>query len=382
MVQLANIDPLVLGNGILVTIVILVLFVSLVLLHEWGHFIVARRGGVKAEEFGVGFPPRAWARKVKGTIYSINWLPLGGFVRLKGEDAAELGPGTFGSAPYSVKAKILLAGVGMNLLTAFVMIYILCVVGIPALGGNFEPAFLHSTYAQPKQLLLAQVEKGTPAAAVGLKRGDYVLRANGVKMETDEQFRNFTKENAGKEVTLHVSSGGDERDVRVKLRDPSVKEGFLGVLTQQVYKTRYDPLSALVAAGYITVSLFVATIVGVVQLVLSIPVLVMGLFSKAVPAAAAAASGPVGIVLILESISSLGFVYVFLFMANIAVALAAFNVLPLPALDGGRLALITWGKLTRKRINPELEAKIHTYGFMALIGLILLITVYDLRKPH
>jgi regulator of sigma E protease len=101
-----------------------------------------------------------------------------------------------------------------------------------------------------------------------------------------------------------------------------------------------------------------------------------------VPAAAAAASGPVGIVLILESISSLGFVYVFLFMANIAVALAAFNVLPLPALDGGRLALITWGKLTRKRINPELEAKIHTYGFMALIGLILLITVYDLRKPH
>src|SRR5450755_2649762 len=97
----------------LVIILIVLLFASLVILHEWGHFLAARRGGVDVEEFGIGFPPKVWGRKVRGTLYSINLLPLGGFVRLKGEDSADTGPGTFGGAKFSVKAKILLAGVGM-----------------------------------------------------------------------------------------------------------------------------------------------------------------------------------------------------------------------------------------------------------------------------
>src|SRR4051812_18032901 len=105
----------------LVVVIIIVLFSLLVILHEAGHFVAARRGGVGVEEFGIGFPPLAWGKKVKGTLYSINWLPLGGFVRLKGEDTAQNGPGTFGGAKFSTKAKILLAGVGVNLLTAVVI---------------------------------------------------------------------------------------------------------------------------------------------------------------------------------------------------------------------------------------------------------------------
>jgi regulator of sigma E protease len=139
-------------------------------------------------------------------------------------------------------------------------------------------------------------------------------------------------------------------------------------------------LSAIVASLYITGALFVATVVGVVQLIIHIPSLLLGLFSNSVPQAAEAASGPVGIVFILKSISSLGISYVVLFMANIAVALAAFNVLPLPALDGGRFALISIQKLLKKRLQAETEAKIHAIGFMVLIGLIVLISVYDLRK--
>jgi regulator of sigma E protease len=225
-----------------------------------------------------------------------------------------------------------------------------------------------------------EVESGSPAAGVGLKRGDYLMRAGNTKLEGEEDLRNFTKAHAGQTVSLHVRSQGDERDVQVKLREPSSKEGYLGVVSQQVYKLRYDPLSAVVAAVYITGALFVATIVGVLQLIVHIPLLVAGLFSSTVPQAAQDAAGPLGIVFILKSISSLGWSYVVLFMANIAVALAAFNVLPLPALDGGRLALILVQERLKKRLTAETEAKIHAIGFMALIGLMLLISVYDLRK--
>jgi regulator of sigma E protease len=397
----------------LIIISVIILFSLLVILHEWGHFLAARRGGVEVEEFGIGFPPRIWGKKVGDTLYSINLLPLGGFVRLKGEDAADKGPGTFGGAKYSVKAKVLLAGVGMNLLTAVVILYGLCVTALPGLGAQFEPTFLHPSYAQPKQLLMDDVEPGSPAAQAGIVRGDYLLRVNGVKLDDETQLVNFTQSHAGQEVILHLRSNGDERDIRVRLRNTNPQQtsarhynlfervyngvtglfgvhpkpetvttrgGILGVGSHQVYKLRYDPLSALMAAIYITGVLFIATIVGVFQLLASIPILILGLFSTSIPHAAQNASGPWGIVLIIANISSLGFAYVFVFMANIAVALAAFNVLPLPALDGGRLALITFQNFTKRKIDPELEAKIHGYGFLALLGLMVLITIYDIRK--
>jgi regulator of sigma E protease len=366
--------------GMLEIIVIIILFSLLVILHEYGHFIAARRGGVDVEEFGIGFPPLLWGKKLGKTLYSFNWLPLGGFVRLKGEDSADSGPGTFSAAPYSVKAKILLAGVGMNLLTAVVILYALCATGLPALGAQFEPAFLTPTYAQPKQLLVVEVVGGSPAAKAGIQQGDFLLKADETLLSDDSSLINFTKAHAGQTVLLHVRTHATQRDVTAKLNDVGSKNGYLGVGTHQVYKLRYGLFQSLVAAVYITAVLFWATIVGVLQLLIHIPVLLMGLGAKTVPAAAQAASGPLGIIFILQSLSILGYAYIFLFMANIAVALAAFNVLPLPALDGGRLALITYQKLTKKLIKPETEAKIHGIGFMALIGLMVLITIYDIRK--
>lgn len=363
----------------LLLFILILLFASLVIIHEWGHFIAARRGKVEVEEFGVGFPPYAWGRKIKGTLYSINWLPLGGFVRLKGEDGADRSPGSFGGASYWTKTKILLAGVVMNLVTAVVLFYGLAVTGLPALG-SFEPGFLKSTYAQPKQLVVVDAGKGSPAEKAGIKRGDLLLEANGKKLETDKDLSSFTKANAGQTVNLKLKSQGEERSVDVTLRPEGGAAGYLGVASQQVYKLRYDPVSAIVAAFWVTGGLFLATILGVVNLIAGIPGLIIGLFSSSVPAAAEQASGPVGILFIFNSISSLGAEYIWLFLGNIAVALAAFNVLPLPALDGGRLALITWQQVTRKQISPETEAKIHGIGFMVLIGLMLVITIYDLRK--
>ena len=364
----------------LTIIVIVLLFASLVLLHEYGHFVVARRNGVDVEEFGFGFPPKLFGRKHKGVLYSVNLLPLGGFVRLKGEDANDMSEGSFAAASLSVKAKILMAGVGMNLLTSFIIFYALSVTGLPGLGKQFEPSFLTPSFAQNKQLILSNVEKSSPADQAGLKRGDYVLAFGGKDISTDTQLRDLTKANAGRQVALKVKQGDVIKDINVTLRPASAKNGFLGVASQQVYKLRYDPLQAVVAAAYVTIALLVATIVGVIQLLLALPALIFGLFSPSVPAAAAAASGPVGIVFILNSISSLGWAYVLLFMANISVALAAFNALPLPALDGGRLFVSVLQRATGRKWNPETEAKFHAIGFIALIGLMVLISVYDVRK--
>ena len=384
---------------ILSIIAIVLLFSSLVILHELGHFIAARRNGVEVDEFGIGFPPKIYGKKIGKTEYTLNLLPLGGFVRMRGEDGEDETKGSFGAASLLAKSKILLAGVGMNIITAYLILFVLCLTGLPALGGGFEPGFLHPGYAQAKQLLITDVVSGTPAEKAGIKKADRLLSANGRAITDDDSLRTFTKDNAGKDISLVISHNGIERTVTLRLNTEDIanptynancikscvinrnpNKGYLGVAGQQVYKLRYSFLDAFVAAGWITGALFLATIVGVLKLLVSVPSLLIHLFGSTVPASADQASGPVGIVYILGSALALGWSYIFLIMANIAVALAAFNVLPLPALDGGRLAVLLTERVTKKRFSPESEAKYHTIGFVALIALMLVITVYDIRK--
>lgn len=364
---------------ILTIVCIVALFASLVILHELGHFIAARRNGVEVDEFGIGFPPKLYGRKIGDTEYTLNLLPLGGFVRMRGEDGDDESKGSFGGASLGAKTKILLAGVGVNFVTAFVILFVLCLTGLPGLGG-FEPKFLNPSYAQPKQLLLHVVEPGSPAAKAGLKKNDYLISANGQPMSDGAVLRAFTATNAGKQVELLVRQNGIERTLNVVLNAEKSDAGYLGVAGQSTYRLKYSFGEAIIAAAWLTGALFVATIVGVVLLIVQIPVLLIGLFGSSVPGVAAQASGPVGIVYILGSVMALGWAYIWLIMANISVALAAFNVLPLPALDGGRLAVLWSERITKRRFSPEAEAKYHTIGFLALIGLMLVITVYDIRK--
>ncbi len=358
----------------------IIVLAPLVIGHEFGHYILARRNGVRVDEFGIGFPPRAGkGKKVGDTLYTLNWLPLGGFVRLAGEDGHSNEKGTFAAASLWAKTKILLAGVVMNLIIAVILLFILCLVGIPGLGSQFEPSFLHPTYAQPKQLILTSVEAGSPAAKAGIVHDDYVLSANGEAMTSVVQLQDFTAAHAGQTVTLTVRHDGTVTTKDVTLRQPN-DQGILGVTPQQVYKLRYTPVEALMAALYITGALFIATIVAVISLILHIPSLITGLFSSGVPASAEAASGPIGIAIILSNIGGLGLAYFFILVANISVALAAFNVLPLPALDGGRLAVAYVRKFTGGKISEESEARYHGYGLLFLLILVVVISIYDVRK--
>lgn len=357
---------------ILAILAVIILISLLVLLHEWGHFIVARRNGIVVEEFGIGFPPRLFGRKFGQTLYSVNALPLGGFVRLKGEDGTDQSPDSFNAATFATKAKVLLAGVGMNALTAYVILLALCLTGLPPVMEN-QFSLGQPTYVQPKQVMVVGVGPNSVAKSAGLTAGDVILSGNGQKFESEKDLISFTKANAGKAAELRIKSqeAGVEKEIQVTLNDDekAKKDGHLGVTPLQVYKLRYGWTAPLVALG-----LLGQIMLGTLQ---AFGGLIAGLLVHG--KVAAEVTGPVGIVVIFNSIARLGLSYVAIFMVSISASLAVINVLPVPALDGGRFALIAAQKVLKRRLSSKLEARIHLIGFVALIALMVVVTYFDIR---
>jgi regulator of sigma E protease len=348
---------------------VILIFGFLVFIHEFGHFVMAKRAGVEVEEFGFGFPPRVLGKQVGGTLYSLNWIPLGGFVRMKGESLADISPGSFGGASFWQQTKILFAGVSMNALAAYCILLFLCLTGLPPLlAGQFN--FGTPTYAQPKQDLVVDVISGSPAAAVGLQRGDIILSGDGKTFSNEDQLITFTKAHAGQVVTLKVEYRGVTRVVRPHLRGPHVADGQLGVTPFQTYKLRYNLPHAVVTAAGLTVQLIWATLSAFVGLI-------VGLFAHA--RVSNDVAGPVGIVVLLKAVTDLGVAYVLIFVASISISLAVVNALPIPALDGGRWALAAAQKLTRRRLSEKRETAVHATGFAALMLLMLIITFFDIK---
>ena len=354
---------------VLVILIVVVIFSLLVLVHEFGHFVVARRNGVEAEEFGIGFPPRLFSRQIGQTLYSINLLPLGGFVRMKGEDGATTAKGSFGAASLAAKTKILLAGVGMNLLLAYVLLLWLAATGLPPLLAN-QFSFGHATTVQAPEVLVAGVVKDSPAARADIKVGDVIESADATNFTDEASLVDFTKAHAGQIVTFATRTDDHQRAVTVKLNPAGSDQGNLGVTPFKTSKVRYGWAAPIVAAGLL-VQLALATLVGLGGLVASL---------VAHHAVSAGVTGPVGIVVILGSLIHLGLAYLLVFVASISVSLAVVNVLPLPALDGGRLAIAAAGRAAGKKLSPKVENLIHAVGFGLLIILLVVITYADVRR--
>ena len=352
-----------------IILLVILIFGLLVFVHELGHFIAAKRSGVEVEEFGFGFPPQLIGKKIGGTIYSLNLIPLGGFVRMKGENLADSRPGAFGATKFWQKTIILFAGVTMNALTAYIILLYLCLTGLPPVISN-QYSVGTTAYAQPKQVMAVGVDAGSPAAKAGLKQGDLILSGDGTKLTSEDDLLNFTKAHAGTTATLQVQQHGVLRTVHVALRPPSARNGFLGVVPFQTYQLRYDLLHAIVTAAGITVQLVWATLTAFVGLI-------VGLFAHGQVSDNVA--GPVGIVVLLKNVVNLGAAYVLIFVASISISLAVINALPLPALDGGRWALAAAARFTRRNLNERLEMAVHATGFAALILLMLVITFFDIK---
>lgn len=349
----------------------------LVLIHELGHFLVAKKLKVKVEEFGFGFPPRIWGKKIGETLYSINLLPIGGFVKLFGEDDA--GGGKLGSVeekalkakgsqlkraffarPVWQRAVIVVAGVVMNFLLALVIVtYLFGVHGVPTPGNK---------------VLIVDIAKDAPAAKAGIVAGDQVLSLNGKKIENPEQLISLTKENLGKLVFLEVLTAKGDRKVISLI--PRTKypagEGAMGVaISTNVIVKRYPWYQAPVVGLQETTKDSLMIIQGLGSTVTQVAT------KREVPQGLA---GPIGIAQLTGQFVDMGFEAVLSLAAMLSLNLAVLNILPIPALDGGRLFFILIEGITRRKVSPKIEGYAHAVGMAVLLLLIFLITLHDIFR--
>jgi regulator of sigma E protease len=349
----------------------LVLFVSLVVVHEWGHLYAAKKNGVEVEEFGIGFPPRAKIlTKKNGTEYTLNWLPLGGFVKLKGEHASAKGKGTFGAASFGKKSLIILAGILMNWVAAAVIFTVVAIIGMPQLiEGQFKVRSDAKVIKQ--QVVVAEVENGSPAEMLGLKQLDVIKSIAGQPVTTSQQLRDVTKINRGKDVEIEYQRGDKTQTASTKLRT-DIKEGALGVSPGDNTVVR-STWSAPIVGVATTAQLTGQTYKGIYQAL-------SNLFSGQARKASDSVTGPIGIFITLKLLAQQGIAFVLFLIAVISLSLAVFNSLPIPALDGGRLFVMGLFKLLKKPLSKELEEKIHGTGMILLLLLALIITVNDIGR--
>jgi len=351
----------------------LLMFIMLVIFHEFGHYLAAKRTGVVVEEFGIGFPPRAAAKRFKagGTLYSINWLPLGGFVKLKGEHDADKTKDSYGAATMGQKTFILLAGVAMNLLAAVVILTILSWSGLPKLvDGQFSVP--SDTKIIQNDVLITYVAEGSPADQAGLAVGDRVVSLNGQPVESADQLAPMTELLAGQTVAVEIEADNQNYVRQIRFNSAASDEGYLGVGPGNFVVER-STWSAPVKGTVLSGQFAWLTLKGVVT--------TLGqLFTGQGGAAADNVAGPVGIVVLLSDISQAGVSFVLMFVALISVTLAVMNALPIPALDGGRLFVSWLFKLLKRPLKAATEERIHATGMAVLMGLVILITFIDVRR--
>lgn len=363
-----------------------ILFIGLVVLHELGHFLVARRNGVEVEEFGLGFPPRAKVlTKKNGTVYTLNWLPLGGFVKLKGEHDADTEPGTFGAASLWAKVKIMVAGVIVNAVTAFLLLTVLAAVGMPKILEN-QFTIPSDTKVTQREVLTAFVEPDSPAAKAGIAEQEELAAIGRPGQPKDfivsaDQLPGLTKKYAGQEVEIVVRKGDDARQLTTTLRtteeveaskDSEEPKGYLGIVPAEYVVQRSTWSSPVVAAGLMK-QVTEATFKG-------LGTALSGLFQGDTEKASSQVSGIVGIGYIIGKGSALGLQFILLIIAIISLTLAIMNALPIPALDGGRLFVTLLFRALRKPLTPRKEEWIHGTGFMLLMLLFVLITIVDINR--
>ena len=421
----------------LLTIIIFFIVLSvLVLAHELGHFMMARKFGVRAEEFGLGFPPRAFglqiwrerelkkisesesikvdikstpladgseiiketiidekrevdearlvrkfrfikgAREINenehkfGTVYSINWLPLGGFVKIKGENGeGQTEPDSFASKKIWQRAFMLSAGVAMNIVLAAVLISFGFMIGLPqSLDGSFNAR----AHISDKKIQIIQVMENTPAALAGLQVGDTVISIDNNIFANYQELQNYVAANVDKNLTYKIKRGQDliETGITPKLMSET-NRGGIGVAITETGVVSYPWYLAIFEGVKMTLFLTWAIIVAFYELIKG---LILG------HGVTADLSGPVGIANLTGQVARMGFVYLLQFTALLSINLAVINFFPFPALDGGRILFLIIEKIKRSPVKAEVEGAIHNIGFALLMLLILVVTFRDVSR--
>ena len=376
----------------------LFLFFMLVVLHEYGHFLVAKRNGVEVEEFGVGFPPKLFGKTLgKGifrSYYTVNLLPLGGFVRLKGENDAATEKGSLGAASTNVKLRIMLAGVAVNFVAALIFFTIVAWVGMPQIVPNQFTVASDSKVIR-QDVFAAKVTTGSPADQAGIKAGSEIVSINNQQVTGGDSLVQATKANAGQAVPVTYVQNGQEQTSQIMLLsqqevqqsiDNGSPKGYLGVVPRD-YTLLQSTWSAPVVAVGVSAQFTVLTLKALANALVSLAKAFVNLVTfnandakKDAAKASENVAGPVGIFAILQQNVSLGYQFILFIVGILSLTLAIMNFLPIPALDGGRAFVMMLYKVRKKPLSAQTEERIHGTGFAILMLLFAVIVIVDINR--
>lgn len=379
-------------------LVVLISLSVLIFFHEFGHFIFSRLARIKVEEFGFGYPPRflglvktdKWRiffgkdvpkEELRSTIYSLNFIPFGGFNKIKGEEAETMAADSFYVKPWWQRIASLTGGIMMNLVLAIILYSIGFNVGIPSMVPRAELG--SNVRFKEVGIQIVSVKKSSPAEKVGLALGDVILKVDGQEFKEEKEIQAYIDQKTGEEVVLKIKRGKKELDFKVvprlakevfseeEIAGRKLSGGVIGVVFSKVNIISY-PFHLAIIEGVKTTFITFWRVIEGVYLILK-ELLVRGKMVGEV-------IGVVGIGTFIGEVYQIGFIYLLHFVALISVAIAVSQLIPFPALDGGRILFTLIEVIKGKPINRKVEVLIHNIGFTLLILLMLFITYKDLMR--
>lgn len=355
-------------------IIAFISLIGLIVLHELGHFVLAKKFGVKVEEFGIGYPPRLFGKKIGETIYSLNLLPFGAFVKIYGHEERIEDPRSFSAKPFYQKSLIILGGVVVFWIVSAILLSIVMGIGVPSAIGDEETGILRDPKVQ-----IAAVVSDSPAGAAELKVGDTIIGIKNQELGSKNvdkvsQVQEFTQAHKGEEVTLTIQRGSETFDVsltpRISFPDG---EGPMGIVLVRTALKSYPwykaPIEGIKATGVLTIA-----VVEGWGMVFS------SLFQGQGVPVGVEIGGPVRIFELFIDVGALGASYFLQFIALISISLALINVLPIPALDGGWFLFLVIEKIKGKPLNDKIVQKVSVTFFFLLIALMIWITIKDVIR--
>jgi len=363
-------------------ILFLIVLAVLVLVHEFGHFIVAKKSGIRVDEFGLGFPPKIWSTKKGETTYSLNAIPFGGFVKIFGENPNEeslSGPDSsrsFVRKPRHIQAAVLVAGIVFNLLFAWLLISISFLFGVTASSTDYAK---YGERLKDQHIVVTMVQKGAPAEKSGLKAGDTILAVTTIAKAgpvgdtmSVEEVKNLISQSSGKPISILYRRGGETLSTEM-------------VATSTLLAGKYAVGIAMENVGMLQLPIHLAVWEGARLTVHAIEAVTVGLLGFVWDAITGTAdfstvSGPVGIVGLVGDAARIGITHLLTFTAFISINLAMINLVPFPALDGGRLLFVAIEAIIRRPIKHSVANTLNMIGFALLMLLMVVVTYKDIAK--
>jgi len=350
-------------------LIFLIVLGILVLVHELGHFLTAKWMGMKIYEFGIGFPPKIWSKKGKdGIIYSINAIPLGGFVNLMETENASSDPNSFVNKKPWQRAIVISAGVLMNFLLCMFLLSLGFIFGLPQ---AVDQDVLNSGQVQDHKIQVVTVLEGKPAQTAGIEIGDVLKSVDDQAIISVKELITYASDKIGQKVNLTVIHNKQEVTKEVAIADIGGGKGGIGVGLVETGVVSYPVHLAIwhgIKLTFVLTWEFISAFANIfINLVIGQPIGVQ-------------VSGPVGIAVLTGQVARLGIIYLLQFTALLSLNLAIINIIPFPAFDGGHLLFIAIEKIRRKPVNKKIEGIIHTLGFSLLMLLIIIITFQDILR--